>query len=67
MLGGAFVAVAATTYLSYWLVFVAPDLPAQLAQLAPAAAPADAPLAPPPPGVDWFKALSGVLQPSIFR
>ena len=64
MLGGAFVAVAASTYLSYWLVFVAPELPAQLAQLAPAAAP----LAPPLPGMDWVvKALSGALQPSIFR
>ncbi len=69
--GSAFVALAATAYLSYWFVFIAPDLPAQLAQLSASAgvgasAPAGAPLLSAPTG-SWLSALSGALQPSLFR
>jgi hypothetical protein len=65
--GSAFVAFAATAYLSYWFVFVAPDLPAQLSQLRAEAALQAPPPTPGAPGVDVFGALSSMLQPSLFR
>jgi hypothetical protein len=67
--GSAFVALAATAYLSYWFVFVAPDLPAQLSQLSAEAGLQASPPAPGAPGVvpDVLSALSNMLQPSLFR
>ena len=61
-----FVLVASTSYLAYWLVFVAPELPAQLSQFSNLA-----------PGENamrddkWMSSLvsslSNALQPSLFR
>ena len=67
--GAAFAVFASTTYLAYWLVFVAPELPAQLSQLSELA-PADDGLSPLRNGglaTSWASSLAGALQPSLFR
>lgn len=66
--GITFVALASTSYLAYWLVFVAPELPAQLAKFSDLA-PADdlAALRSGQWMSSWMATLSGALQPSLFR
>jgi hypothetical protein len=64
--GSASVAVAATSYLSFWAVFVAPQLPSQLAAAA-GVLPGTTLSA---PAFDWLATLSQLsqsLQPSLFR
>jgi hypothetical protein len=61
----SFVIFASMSYLAYWLVFVAPELPAQLSQFSELA-PADDGLAALRNG-GWMSSLSSALQPSLFR
>ena len=61
----AFAVFASTSYLAYWLVFIAPELPAQLSQFSELA-PGDEGLAAMGNG-RWLSSLSSALQPSLFR
>lgn len=70
ILGSAFFVFASTSYLAYWLVFVAPELPAQLSQfsgLAPDGGDGLAPLRSSGSMTSWLSSLSSALQPSLFR
>ena len=62
-----FVLVASTSYLAYWLVFVAPELPAQISQFSDLKPAQDALHG----GSQWvtsmMSSLSNALQPSLFR
>jgi hypothetical protein len=63
----AFFAFASTSYLAYWLVFVAPELPAQLSQFSGLDGDSLASLRSSGSMTSWLSSLSGALQPSLFR